>query len=562
MHARAASLARRAGTRQFTRRSHLRIVAVNDVYELGNLPRLATLVAERRREQLERGGAFFTTIAGDFVSPSVLSGLDKGRSMVSTLNGVPIDYACFGNHEADIPLPDLGLRTEEFNGVWLNSNVPAFEPALPPFAIVDVPAANARVGLIGLLTSERGIFRKDKMRGLSIEPTGDAAARWSALLRAEHGCTAVVALTHQSVGADVDLVEGGAVDLVLGGHEHEVILIESGKAPIVKAGEDASQAAVVDLTFGADGGAPTISIAFEDVAPHAPAPALAAEVDAHQHVLRVLEQEMVCSVNDTACSGAGAELTGSTLSSVGTRLRQTTVGALLCSAIRDVLEADVALINGGSIKGGKEYPGGGISYLDLKRELPFPTKLVVVGLPGSVLQAAVRESRVGVATDAREVGTAERRAFLQVDAAVAFAADDPHRIVAVGGVPFDAAAEYAVALPRNLLKGAFQIDPLVEFAEAHPEAMPHEDNMMPALEVVIMNQAKELFRRLGSFDEMDLDGNGVLDQEEIRAGLERKLGAPPSDTLLAHLMRSLDHDASGGVTREEFEAGVKVKDVR
>ena len=135
-------------------------------------------------------------------------------------------------------------------------------------------------------------------------------------------------------------------------------------------------------------------------------------------------------------------------------------------------------------------------------------------------------------------------------------------IVAVGGVPFDAAAEYAVALPRNLLKGAFKIDPLVEFAEAHPEAMPHEDNMMPALEVVIMNQAKELFRRLGSFDEMDLDGNGVLDQEEIRAGLERKLGAPPSDTLLAHLMRSLDHDASGGVTREEFEAGVKVKDVR
>ena len=364
------------------------------MYELGNLPRLATLVAERRREQLERGGAFFTTIAGDFVSPSVLSGLDKGRSMVSTLNGVPIDYACFGNHEADIPLPDLGLRTEEFNGVWLNSNVPAFEPALPPFAIVDVPAANARVGLIGLLTSERGIFRKDKMRGLSIEPTAEAAARWSALLRAEHGCTAVVALTHQSVGADVDLVEGGAVDLVLGGHEHEVILIESGKAPIVKAGEDASQAAVVDLTFGADGGAPTISIAFEDVAPHAPAPALAAEVDAHQHVLRVLEQEMVCSVNDTACSGAGAELTGSTLSSVGTRLRQTTVGALLCSAIRDVLEADVALINGGSIKGGKEYPGGGISYLDLKRELPFPTKLVVVGLPGRVLQAAVRESRL------------------------------------------------------------------------------------------------------------------------------------------------------------------------
>ena len=42
---RSAARGGRAATRQFTRRiGHLRIVAVNDVYELDNLPRLATLV--------------------------------------------------------------------------------------------------------------------------------------------------------------------------------------------------------------------------------------------------------------------------------------------------------------------------------------------------------------------------------------------------------------------------------------------------------------------------------------------------------------------------------------
>ena len=34
--------------------------------------------------------------------------------------------------------------------------------------------------------------------------------------------SAVIALTHQSLAADVALSQSGAVDLVLGGHEHEV----------------------------------------------------------------------------------------------------------------------------------------------------------------------------------------------------------------------------------------------------------------------------------------------------------------------------------------------------
>ena len=63
-------------------------------------------------------------------------------------------------------------------------------------------------------------------------------------------------------------------------------------------------------------------------------------------------------------------------------------------------------------------------------------------------------------------------------------------ILSVGGQPFSAMATYQVALPRNLLKGAFDIQPLVEFAKAQPDALPSDDSFLPALNVIIMQQAR------------------------------------------------------------------------
>eukprot|EP00466_Bigelowiella_natans_P011867 jgi/Bigna1/79494/fgenesh1_pg.62_\ len=76
---------------------HYRILTVNDVYELENLARFKTCEAALRTPN------FSTTLAGDFVSPSLLSSLDKGKAMVDTMNKAGIDMVCFGNHEADIP---------------------------------------------------------------------------------------------------------------------------------------------------------------------------------------------------------------------------------------------------------------------------------------------------------------------------------------------------------------------------------------------------------------------------------------------------------------------------
>ena len=69
----------------------LRLVCVNDVYSLENLPRLRTLV--QRASDVDPPDVLLTSLAGDFVAPSMLSSLDAGRGMVDCLNAIPITQA-------------------------------------------------------------------------------------------------------------------------------------------------------------------------------------------------------------------------------------------------------------------------------------------------------------------------------------------------------------------------------------------------------------------------------------------------------------------------------------
>ena len=162
----------------------LRIIAVNDIYDLANLPRLRTLfnictnvtstdqfsppvppaTIEHPHAQPDRT---LVTLAGDFLSPSLLSSLDRGRGMVDVLNHVPITRLCFGNHEADLPLHSIKRRVREFNGVWLNTNMQAFEEDTVNYEMIDL-GDDIHVGLLGLLTDQPGVFATDTFRGVPI----------------------------------------------------------------------------------------------------------------------------------------------------------------------------------------------------------------------------------------------------------------------------------------------------------------------------------------------------------------------------------------------------------
>ncbi|MET0427350.1 MAG: metallophosphoesterase, partial [Microvirga sp.] len=81
----------------------IRFVQTNDIDRMGpekgrgGFARLATVV----KEEKAKGNAFFVH-AGDTISPSLLSGFDKGAHIIDILNRMGVDAMAPGNHEFDL----------------------------------------------------------------------------------------------------------------------------------------------------------------------------------------------------------------------------------------------------------------------------------------------------------------------------------------------------------------------------------------------------------------------------------------------------------------------------
>ena len=102
------------------------LVQLNDVYLLepgegdrGGLARVATLVRQIRRESPNT----LFALAGDTLSPSLMSGLFQGEQMIEAWNLLGLDVATFGNHEFDFGPDLLAERMKVSKFLWLSANV-------------------------------------------------------------------------------------------------------------------------------------------------------------------------------------------------------------------------------------------------------------------------------------------------------------------------------------------------------------------------------------------------------------------------------------------------------
>ena len=97
---------------------------INDVYEfaakrgVGGMAELQTLLKAERA----KGHTTITTLGGDLISPSVMSGLTKGTQMISMMNAIGVDLAGLGNHEFDFGDDVLKMRLAESKFKWLATN--------------------------------------------------------------------------------------------------------------------------------------------------------------------------------------------------------------------------------------------------------------------------------------------------------------------------------------------------------------------------------------------------------------------------------------------------------
>ena len=103
----------------------VQLLSVNDVYVLepvagrGGLARVATLVRGLERETPNT----LFALAGDTLSPSLLSTLRRGAQMIEGWNALGLGVAAFGNHEFDFGPSVLAERVGESRFPWLATNV-------------------------------------------------------------------------------------------------------------------------------------------------------------------------------------------------------------------------------------------------------------------------------------------------------------------------------------------------------------------------------------------------------------------------------------------------------
>lgn len=543
-----------------TMAASIRVVAINDVYELVNLPRLQTFLSRLSSKPSA------VVLSGDFLSPSTLSSVDGGRGMVNTLRATGLTHVSLGNHEQDLRLESLHDRLLELSksveivNSNLRNNLPTscqwIHSVTSQYSIVNSPCNQVKVAFLGLLTDEPGVFRDNTFKSIPIQDVIDTYTTiYKEIVPNVADC--LIPLTHQSIGRDRELAEAmlslhGGNGVIIGGHEHEpfdeLVGDDSNSIRILKSGMDATAASLIDLSFdiSTDGQpiAKSVEARLETISDLEPSDVVQKLVDKHMAVIKALDEQFIVDLESTDMLPPGT-----LLSSERTRYQQTTVGSVFLQMIKEEMEVDAAVLNGATIKGGTTYDTGQMSYAELKKELPFPTKMVVVPMKRWELQDAIDYSRTAIeeGTDLEGEGDIPRRGYLQVDW--------NYENIGHLGFPDD---EMKVALPRNLLNGFCNIKPLIEIGSRLKQegTFPASDDYVPAIDLVVRHACKnrwfQIISDIDSFDEFDLNDDGVLDRYEIEKMMEHFLGYKPADFVVDDMIAALDEDENGVIDKGEF----------
>ncbi len=415
------------------------ILHVNDVYQFmpvdgGTRGGLARLLTMKKRALAENPNTIFT-LGGDTLSPSVETRTYKGAQMIDAWNAVGIDYAVFGNHEFDVKTEVLLQRMQESKFQWLGANV--FDTKTnrifadtPPFVIREI--AGVKIGFIGFLLPETK-QTSSMDQSLSVTDVCETAREYAPKIR-EAGADAVVALTHLSMSQDKELAKCGEFDLILGGHEHSILQSSSNGTPIFKMTADARELGKFTLNFDKE------TKRFEsldwEIIPVtdkiADAPEFAPVVEKYKELLEKLAVPV----------GATGEVLDAL--SISNRTKETNIGNFVADAYRNAASADVALVNGGSIRADLTYNVGVLTKRDVLSILPFNNPIVKVEISGRILRAAVEH---GVARSAED---SEPGRFPQVSGmSFKFDASKPagSRVteILIGGEPLDENKTYTLA---------------------------------------------------------------------------------------------------------------------
>jgi len=197
-------------------------------------------------------------------------------------------------------------------------------------------------------------------------------------LRAE-GVDYVIALTHMRWPNDIRLAENvEEIDLILGGHDHDFGCRQVKGRTIVKSGTDFRNYALITLTFNSDG---HVDVDVQELC-------VDSSIPEDEEVKSIVEKytQLMGEKMDAVLGHIDVDLDGRFEI---VRTQESNLGNFITDIMLRSTEADVALLNSGTLRSDRIHPHGEFRMRDLMSVLPMIDSLVVIAVTGTQIVAAL-----------------------------------------------------------------------------------------------------------------------------------------------------------------------------
>jgi len=371
------------------------IIFASDMTEIGTTdkggyPQLATLLKQYRAQNTPT----FFLFGGSSIGPSALSTLDRGSHIIDLLNSLEPDVMGITKRDFSFFEDELSLRSYEAAFPFVASNILSLttHKALDGLnRSVIVEQGKYKLGVLSIL--DQTAISEYGLKNIEIIEPRNIIAEQALQLR-EAGADIVV-LHYSGNTLRVDqFLEEGIVDIAFRKDSYFKFALKAEHPHHVFIGK-ASDAAVVKITWQpslpSEHIKPILDVQKKDF--HVSwqmidlnnlvkDPQVLKQVSEYQSRLYAFMKERI-GVTTTLLNTERANV----------RMKENAFGNLITDAVKNYTHADIALINGGTIRGDKIYPPNYIiTRADIAKELPYRNRVLLIELSGKELLKVLTHS--------------------------------------------------------------------------------------------------------------------------------------------------------------------------
>ncbi|MCF8129077.1 MAG: bifunctional metallophosphatase/5'-nucleotidase [Deltaproteobacteria bacterium] len=376
-----------------------------ETLSLGGLARIAAAAKEVRGAVdgsllLSAGNDVLGSFYYIFEGEPEMRGMEMAGYDVVTPGTHEFDYgaAVYGNALGFAPFDVTSGNLEVTDG--------AVSARILPYVIKEI--AGVRVGIFGLSAPNFALLCNPTGGGVRVDPDIISIADRSVAELKLQACDLVIGLTHMGLTWARELARGvEGIDIILDGYNRAPLYETMENTLIVQEGSGGEYLAVLDFTFQ-DGRIQNPSwkrILMDSGVGSDP------EIqDLMETYMAAYEQGLSQEIGESLVDLDGRE--------ESLRRGETNLGDLVADSWKERFpEADISLVNSGSIRGKRVYPAGPLTYLTVNEILPFQGRIMVVEMTGADILRVLEISASAIRVEGdgcQEDNRAPTGGFLQV----------------------------------------------------------------------------------------------------------------------------------------------------